>query len=307
MISPSRGVPGRRAVSVSLGSSRRDRAAVLRLLGETVSIERIGTDGDASRAAALFRQLDGVVDALGVGGTNLRLTVGERTYPLAATERIVAEVRRTPCVDGGTIKAVLEPGLAAFVERRIGDAIGPRRVLFTSGVDRGGMAAGFIEAGYEFVYGDLMFGLGLPIPVRSSATFSLLARCLLPMVRRAPLRVLYPLGSAQESVRPRFLGWYRWASVLCGDCHYLKRHAPDDLAGKVVVTNTTTEEDLSFFRQRGVRHVVTSTPRIEGRTYGTNMMEAALVAAVGARRRLSVDEVRGLVKELRWTPDLQRL
>jgi hypothetical protein len=270
-------------------------------------MERVGTDGDPLKAADLCRRLDGTVEALGIGGADLRLTAAGRTYPMVAAERIVADVRHTPCVDGSAIKAVLEPGLAAFVERRIGNEIGPRRALFACGVDRGDMAAGFIEAGYEFVYGDLMFGLGLPIPVRSDSTFSLLARCLLPVVRRAPLSWLYPLGSAQESVQPRFVGWYRWASVLCGDCNYLKRHAPDDLAGKVVVTNTTTERDLDFFRQRGVRYLVTSTPRIDGRTYGTNMMEAALVAAVGERRGLDVDEVRCLVEELRWTPDLQRL
>jgi hypothetical protein len=36
----------KRAVSISIGSSKRDKAVVVELLGEQVSIERIGTDGD---------------------------------------------------------------------------------------------------------------------------------------------------------------------------------------------------------------------------------------------------------------------
>jgi hypothetical protein len=36
----------KRAVSVSIGSSKRDKAVEIELMGEEVSIERIGTDGD---------------------------------------------------------------------------------------------------------------------------------------------------------------------------------------------------------------------------------------------------------------------
>lgn len=304
---PGRARDARRVVSVSLGSSRRNHCSVIRLLGVTLRLERIGTDGDLDRAAALCRQLDGEVDALGIGGTNLALNVNERSYPLAAAGRIVAGVRRTPYVDGSALKATLEPRVAGFIESRLAGELHPKRVLFASGVDRWGLSSGFVEAGYEYVYGDLMFGLGLPIPIRRTGTFTLLARCLLPGVRRVPLHVVYPLGEAQEFERPRFLRWYRWATVLSGDCHYLKRHAPSELSGKVVVTNTTTEDDLRFFRRRGVRYVVTSTPRIDGRSYGTNLMEAALVAAAGAGRRLRVEEVRQLIQDLKWTPQLQRL
>ena len=65
----------KRAVNISLGSSKCDSAVELYLLGEHVRIERIGTDGDMERAAQLYGELDGKVDAFGVGGTDLGLTV----------------------------------------------------------------------------------------------------------------------------------------------------------------------------------------------------------------------------------------
>ena len=58
----------KRAVSVSIGSSKRDKAVEVNLLGEQVRIERIGTDGDMEKAALLFKELDGKVDAFGLGG-----------------------------------------------------------------------------------------------------------------------------------------------------------------------------------------------------------------------------------------------
>ena len=60
----------KRAVSVSLGSSKRDKAVEVELFGDQVSIERIGTDGDMEKAAQLYKELDGKVDAFGVGGAD---------------------------------------------------------------------------------------------------------------------------------------------------------------------------------------------------------------------------------------------
>ena len=49
----------KRAVSVSLGSSTRDKRVVVDFKGEQVSVERIGTDGDVPKAQRLFAELDG--------------------------------------------------------------------------------------------------------------------------------------------------------------------------------------------------------------------------------------------------------
>ena len=48
----------KRAVSISLGSSKRDKAVEVELLGERVRIERIGTDGDMAKAQRMFAELD---------------------------------------------------------------------------------------------------------------------------------------------------------------------------------------------------------------------------------------------------------
>ena len=61
----------KRAVSISIGSSKRDKKVEVDLLGEKVSIERIGTDGDMEAAALKYKELDGKVDAFGVGGADL--------------------------------------------------------------------------------------------------------------------------------------------------------------------------------------------------------------------------------------------
>ncbi|MGB2909344.1 MAG: hypothetical protein WBB55_02060, partial [Anaerolineales bacterium] len=90
----------KRAVSISIGSSQRDKAVEVELLGEQVQIERIGTDGDMEKAAMLYKELDGKVDAFGVGGADLGVMVADKWYPLYSVQPMVRYVNQTPIVDG---------------------------------------------------------------------------------------------------------------------------------------------------------------------------------------------------------------
>jgi len=297
----------KRAVSVSLGSTTRDKKVTINLFDQEISIERIGTNGDVEKAIQLFNELDGKVDAFGVGGIDLGVTFDNRHYPIHDALKLVAGVKKTPVVDGVGLKLTLERGIAQFIEQEFGDEVQPKRVLITMGVDRYGSALSFIEEGYETLFGDLGYSVGLGIPIRSLRGLHTIGRLLAPIVGRLPLEFLYPTGDKQEQIVPKFGKWYAWASVICGDCLYIKQHMPEQLTGKVIATNTTTPADVQAFRQRGVRYLVTATPRLEGRSFGTNMMEAALVAVAGKGRPLTTDELDEMLKQLDFRPTAQRL
>jgi hypothetical protein len=299
----------KRAVSISIGSSKRDKAVEVSLLGQNVSIERIGTDGDMEAAALKYKELDGKVDAFGVGGADLGLMVDQKWYPLYSVRPMVRYVKQTPLVDGVGLKNTLENKSASFLELHLGEYLSARgrRAFVVSGADRWGMASSFLQAGYECLFGDIMFGLGLPIPLHTAGQLKTLAAILLPVVGRLPFEWVYPTGEKQEKRIPKYEKYYRWATVVAGDCHYIKRHMPDDMHGKVIVTNTTTPEDVALFKRCGVASLITTTPVLDGRSFGTNMMEAAIVAASGKGRPLTREEYSGLLAELGFEPQLQQL
>lgn len=297
----------KRAVSVSIGSSKRDKTVELELLGEKIHIERIGTDGDMEMAAQLFKELDGKVDAFGVGGADLGILVDEKYYPIHSVQPMIRFVKKTPVVDGIGLKNTLEYQIVPFIEAHIGDYIQKKTAFVTSGVDRWGMGQSFLRGGYETVLGDLMFVLGIPIPIRSERGLKIAAATLAPIATRLPFEWIYPTGEAQDERVPKFEYYYRWASVIAGDCHYVKRHMPDRLDGKIIATNTTTPNDVELFRQAGVKYLVTTTPVLEGRSFGTNMMEAALVAVSGKGRVLTREELSEMLDQLGFEPQLQEL
>ena len=297
----------KRAVSISLGSTTRDKAVEIDLLGETVRIERIGTNGDEARARQMFREMDGKVDAFGVGGIDLGVHTPWKFYPLHGALKLVQDVKQTPYVDGSGLKETLEARVMQWVEEKIGDKIQPKTAFLVAGITRYGMTESFIKAGYQCVFGDLMFGLDIPIAIRSMSSLNTTARILMPIVGRMPLSMLYPTGEKQEQVTPKYEKFYQGNTVIGGDFLYVKQHMPEDMHGKIIVTNTTTPADVEFLKKRGIKYLVTTTLSFDGRTFGTNMMEAALVAVAGKKRVLTTDELNALIDQLGFEPQLQEL
>ena len=299
----------KRAVSISIGSSKRDKTVEIELLGEKIVIERRGTDGDMEKAAQLYKELDGKVDAFGVGGADLGVKVDQKYYPLYTVQKMVRFIEITPVVDGEGLKNTLERRLAPFIEAHIGDYVHSlgRKAFFTGGADRWGMTKSFLDAGYECIFGDFMFGLGIPFPVHTERALKNLAAIVMPIAGRLPFEWVYPTGEKQEIRIPKWEKYYNWATVISGDCHYIRRHLPYTLPGKVIATNTTTESDLEIFKNTKIKYLITTTPVLDGRSFGTNMMEAALVAIAGKGRKLTYAEIDSLLDQLHFEPQLQEI
>lgn len=299
----------KRAVSVSIGSSKRNKAVEVDLLGEKVNIERIGTDGDMEAAALKFKELDGTVDAFGVGGGDLSMYVDGKKYDFHSVKPMVRFIKKTPVVDGSGLRLTLEKKAASFVMENIGDYVNKmgKKALIMTGSDRWGLTSSFLAEGFDCTFGDMLFSLEMPFPLHTAKQVKFLASLLLPIALRLPFHWIYPVGEKQEERKPKYPQYFQAATVVAGDCHYIKRYMPDDMKGKVVVTNTTTPEDVELFKKCGVKYLITTTPVLEGRSFGTNMMEAALVAISGKNRPLTWDEYDEMLAKLGFVPQLQEL
>ncbi len=299
----------KRAVSISIGSSKRDKAVEMTLLGEKISLERIGTDGDMEAAALKYKELDGKVEAFGVGGGDLGILVDGKWYQFHSVKPMVRFIKKTPVVDGSGLRNTLEKQAAPFVMEKLGDYVNQlgKKALIMTGADRWGLTRSFLDAGFDCTFGDMLFSLDLPIPLHTAQQIKTVAALLLPIATRLPFEWIYPVGEKQEERKPKFSKYFYRATVVAGDCHYIKRYMPEDMQGKIVVTNTTTPEDVELFRQVGVKYLVTTTPVLEGRSFGTNMMEAALVAISGQGRPLTLAEYSELLAKFDFQPQLQEL
>lgn len=285
----------RSVVSVSLGSSARNAEGLLQLGDVSVKLLRRGTDGDKKKAAELLRYYDGKVDAIGLGGTDLYLVAGHRRYVFAESRRLLENVKRTPVLDGSGLKNTLERMLIRRLaaEGRI-DFAG-KKVLLVCAVDRFGMAEALAEQQCSLTFGDLIFGLGLPVPIHSLGMLGRCAAMVAPVITKLPIDWFYPTGQQQNQKRHRHEKYFRENDIIAGDFLFIKRFMPDSLEGKTIITNTVTAADRELLRRAGVSVLVTTTPCVGGRSFGTNVMEAALVAAAGGKQALSPEQYEKLI------------
>ncbi|MVN85253.1 quinate 5-dehydrogenase [Deinococcus sp. HMF7620] len=276
------------------------------MLGQPFVVERIGTDGDARKMAALYQALDGRVDAFGLGGADLYVIAGDKKYVFNNVRKLVANARQTPVLDGSGLKNTLERDAIAQLDGLLGWRT--QKVLMVSAVDRFGMAEALADHGADVVYGDLVFGLNVDRPLRSIGALRRVAGLVLPVLTKLPQDWFYPTGKKQEqSVEGKGTKYYAWADVIAGDTHYAKRYAPQNLSGKTILTQTITAADREWMKARGVRRLVTTTPRMGQRNFATNVLEAMFVALSGQRAALSGPAYLDYIRQVGFKPEVNEL
>lgn len=298
----------KRIVSVSLGSSKRDSKVETEILGQKILIERIGTDGNREKAIQLIKELDGKVAAFGLGGTDLYVQAGNRRYLIREAAGIAKAAVQTPIVDGSGLKNTLERKVINYLWEQAGINLKGKKVLMVCAMDRFGMAESLEAAGADVTYGDLVFVLGLPFPLKSLKALDRVARLLAPIVCQLPFKYLYPTGDKQDEIKPKNSHYYYEADIIAGDFHYVKKFLPDSLPGKTIITNTVTKGDVAMLQARGIDLLITTTPELNGRSFGTNVMEGLLIAVSGKDpKKIGPKDYEELLDQIGLKPRIQYL
>ena len=252
----------KQVVSVSLGSPQGDFVREVAIGGVSFRLSREGVGGDMARAAERIRELDGQVDAIGLGGIDVYLQVGDERFVIGDGKRLAEVATQTPVVDGSGLKNTLERRVVRELAAR--GVVRPQSaVMMPSALDRFGMAEEFVRLGCPCVFGDLIFNIGFNYPLTTLTELEELARKYRSRLLTVPFHLLYPTGASQEKseANPLYAPYYETADILAGDGHLILRHLPPHLApGKGVVTNTTRPWTLDRFRAAGIAWVATTTP-----------------------------------------------
>jgi predicted amino acid dehydrogenase len=269
-------------VSVSLGPSSRDYTFTTELFGEKVRVRRCGADGDLRRARELVAQFDGQVDAIGLGGMKIYFRVGRRTYIHKQIQQVASVAQATPVVDGVHVRNTLERWAIGQVANQHPGIFGQKRVFVVSGIDRYGMAQVLCTFTQQVLFGDPIFHLNLPLPLRSFKQLERYASLVLPALCRAPYGKLYPVGLEQDLRSLRGVKVFDQAHIIAGDYAYIRRFAPENLRGKTVITNSLSAADVQNLEERGVESLITITPPFgdEHPFVGSNVIEAILASFI---------------------------
>lgn len=303
----------KKILSISMGSSSRDHTTRHTFLGQECEISRQGTNGDFNRAIRRYRDMDGKVDAFGAGGVEFYLGVEDQRYYFRDVRRIRNAIKISKVGDGNGVKGILEKRAFEYLEKHLNEkedkSLKGLPAMITTVVERYSMGKAMVDAGLDVTFGDFMFALGLPFAIRTISAARLLAGVLLPVVTQLPFAWLYPLGSEQDKPpQPKWIKYYQRSQVIAGDFLQIRQYMPDDLTGKIVVTNTTTAQNVEELQKRNLHILVTVTPRLAGRSFGTNVMEATLLALMDKpQSEITTTDFQGLIDRIPLEPNIEVL
>lgn len=295
-------------LSVSLGSDTRDKSVEIELLGEKFRLLRIGTNGNFNKAIELIKENDGKVEAIGLGGIDLYLFAGGKRFIIKDALKLLNAAKKTPIVDGSGLKNTLERTVVEYLYNDLKILNLTHKILLVSAVDRFGMAESFSNFGFEIIFGDFIFSLGLPVPLRSLNAVKIVAYIFLPILTKLPFQILYPTGKKQEVRRPAYKNYFLWADVIAGDLHFIRRKMPDKLNDKIVLTNTVTQNDVELFKKADAKYLITTTPEMDGRSFGTNVMEALLISILNKKpEEVKENDYVELLSKIGFKPTIRKL
>jgi hypothetical protein len=135
----------------------------------------------------------------------------------------------------------------------------------------------------NIIFGDLIFADIVSWPIKNKWLFDMIAHLYLSYIMpNMKFEDLYPTGKKQEEITGKHEKYLAWADVIVGDWHMIRRNLPranhDLLKEKIIITNTKTDEDIKLLKARNVGMLITYTPKIDNRSFGTNVLEGILVA-----------------------------
>ncbi|OQX80104.1 MAG: hypothetical protein B6D61_02515 [Bacteroidetes bacterium 4484_249] len=298
----------RTVYGISLGSSKRDHTGEIQIGWTHFKLIRKGTDGSIEKAATLFKQYDGKVDAFGLGGAVLNLPFNNHKYYFKELKQLSNAVNFTKIGDGNAVKGILSENALNAIKSE-GIQLQGMKTLHMGAIDRYSQAEVLVKNGCDIVFGDFMFGMGLPIPVRSLKTMNKVGSIALPVITQLPFRWFYPIGKKQDK-KPsqKFKKYFQESELIVGDYIWMKVNLPDDLSGKIILTNTTTADDVEELKRRGLKMLVTTTPRIDGRTFGTNIIEAMLLCLIDkSEKEITDEDFRELINKIPVRPNIEKL
>jgi predicted amino acid dehydrogenase len=265
-------------IGVSLGASRQDFEFRAPLLGKTLQVRRLGTDGSVVRAARLLRQWDGKAAALGLGLVKASERFGNGSRDDARAAKLAAQVAATPLTNGARLADIFLEWAVRHAQATLGHYFDNAKVLFFSGLAYQKLALSMSEYTPNLQFADPLLHLGVPTMLTSLDALGLYASGTSYVADWAPPRVL-PRSWVRQWTQFMLRRALADATVVVAPVHELDAFGLEELAGKTIVTTTVNDERLEQFKQKGVHMVIDGAPLVAGHALDPSLLDAMIVAA----------------------------
>ncbi len=260
---------------LDFGGDERERRYTLELSDSKFSVREVGLERDIRKAARVLA--DAPEQRIALSGLTLHFFFEGKEYSHRRLSRLLApSLRGREMSDGSLVKRTLERYLVDEAVRQLAVNFREKRTLVLSAIPRYGAAEVLSSHTDRIVFGDLLYGFRLGVPLTSMSALRRAAPALLRTVVNTPVSWFDPGARMFARRMPRFRWYFYWAEVILGSMQHLRRYSPPKLSGKIVFANLADDDDLKFLRNRDVATAVGLLPRIGDRRVSTGLLELML-------------------------------
>jgi predicted amino acid dehydrogenase len=267
-------------IGISLGARTQNFDFQTRFLGQTLRVQRLGTDGSTAQAARLVKHWNGRADAIGLGLVRDSDHVGAARKLDGSAEKLRALATQAPLSTGARLADIFLEWAVRHAQTTLGRYFDNANVLFFSGLANAKLAASMAEMTDNLQFADPLLQLGVPKLLTSLDQLH-----------------LYASGAHYVSdwVSPRAMpgamlrDWTHYvlrkamahATVVVAPVHELDAFGLEELAGKTIITTTVNDERLARFKEKGVHLVIDGAPLVKGHELDPALLDAMIIAASG--------------------------
>ncbi len=274
-----------------------------------VEWDRVPVRQNPDHIGQLIPQLLGEYDAVAMQGISSSFRIGNRTYH---NEHLRSQLKLDDYgdrfSDGSTLLATLERYIVQQAAEDLPFSFKGKSILFFSGLNRYGSAEVLNKYTKKLVFGDMLYGFRLGIPITSFHHLENSATQLVKAVMQAPASWFWPAARRSRRMMPRFQMYFKRSDIIIGGLSYFKRYKPDTLAGKTVFTNLRDERDLQLFRELDVEYLVSLSPKISGVYTPVPVLEAAFkLCGTESGNRDIEDFFLNIIHRMKLKPDIFHL
>jgi predicted amino acid dehydrogenase len=271
----------KKIVSVSLGPDSLDCKFRTEFLGQKFSVERIGTNGNARKAAGLIPEVKERADVIGLGNVRDHYFVGTNYFQQKSTRKLEKLAGDMPVTTGARLREIVQEWSLRSAQTELGNIFNNARVLFFSGSTNYRLASVMSEYTENLSFADPVLQFGAPNLLYSISALELYAGGSHPLLR---------FGAGQSPLASIAAGRYintlmlkravRNADVVVAPFHQLESYGRKELEGKTLITSTVSADRVEVLKDKGVRLVIDCSLQLFPQTVGLNIVEAMVIAAL---------------------------
>ncbi len=264
----------------------------VRFQGDDVHVIHVETGGDMDRAAEALDKWESRADVLALENLRPPFQAGPENLLARQEEKLDAlgGFFSKPLSTGRRLLPTCRKWTLLEIDGDYGDStFEDAEVLFTAGMTDTATAKHLLEYTENLRFCDPVLFCGIPKILDSLEDLYLYAQYVYPVTEKLPAKKMaektfflsaynaHIVAAAIEAADIIVVPYYRFFEDL-GDCGI------EALDGKTVITDAVCAGRLKFLKQRGVRMVIDTIPKIADVVCGPGVVEAILTAASGSDR-----------------------